>query len=83
MIARLARVTVSSSRIRMSPALTWSPSCTRTSPTTPPVGCWTFFTLESTTNEPWAMSAPEISAVDAQPPTPSARKATTAQPMMM
>ena len=30
----------------MSPALTRSPSRTRSSPTTPPVGCWTFLTLE-------------------------------------
>ncbi len=48
-MARLARVTVSSRRTRICPAFTWSPSCTSNSPTMPPVGCCTFFTLESTT----------------------------------
>ena len=60
-IARLARVTVSSSRTTMSPALTRSPSRTRSSPTTPPVGCCTFLTLESTTIEPGAITAPDNS----------------------
>jgi hypothetical protein len=47
-IARFALVCVSSSRTTISPRLTGSPSRTRNSPTTPPVGCWTFFTFEST-----------------------------------
>ena len=59
-MARLALVTVSSSRTTMSPALTRSPSRARTSPTTPPVGCCTFLTLDSTTIWPGAISAPEI-----------------------
>ena len=45
-IARFACVIVSSSRTTMSPACTLSPSRTRSSPTTPPVGCWTFLTFE-------------------------------------
>src|SRR5579871_1801271 len=80
-MARLARVTVSSSRTSTSPALTVSPSLTRSSPTTPPVGCCTFLTLESTTTDPCAISAPEILAVDAQPPSPPASTSTTASPM--
>jgi len=48
-IARFALVTVSSSRTTTWPALTRSPSRASTSPTTPPVGCCTFFTLDSTT----------------------------------
>ena len=67
----------------MSPAFTRSPSRTRSSPTTPPVGCCTFLTFESTTIEPCAISAPEISAVDAQPPTPIARNATITTPAKM
>ena len=82
-IAKFACVTVSSRRMRISPALTRSPSRARTSPTTPPLGCWTFLTLESTTSEPCAMIAPEISAVEAQPPSPTPRNATSAQPTMM
>src|SRR5258705_454930 len=42
----------------MSPAMTLSPSRTRSSPTTPPVGCCTFLTLESTTSTPCPMTAP-------------------------
>ena len=79
-MARLARVTVSSSCTRMSPALTRSPSCTLSLPTTPPVGCCTFLTLESTTMEPCAMSAPAIWVVEAQPPTPKASTSTITPP---
>ena len=79
-IARLALVTVSSSRTTISPALTRSPSRARTSPTTPPVGCCTFLTLESTTTEPGAISAPEICTVDAQPPNPPASNEHHRQP---
>ena len=45
-MSRLARVCVSSSRISTSPAWTRSPSRTRSSPTTPPVGCCTFLTSD-------------------------------------
>src|SRR6266852_5031638 len=79
-IARLALVTVSSSRITTSPALTRSPSCTRTSPTMPPVRCCTFLMFESTTTDPLAMTAPANCVVDAHPPTPPASSATTATP---
>ena len=58
-IARLARATVSSRRITTSPARTRSPSRARISPTTPPVGCWTFLTWLSTTTCPGATTAPE------------------------
>ena len=44
-------MTVSSSRRTMLPALTRWPSRTNSSPTTPPVGCWIFFTLVSTTTD--------------------------------
>jgi hypothetical protein len=81
-MARLALVTVSSSRTTTSPALTRSPSRARNSPTTPPVGCWTFFTLDSTTIDPGAISAPEISAVEAQPPSPPASTITIANPII-
>src|SRR5260370_15306036 len=64
----------------ISPALTRSPSRTRSSPTTPPVGCCTFLTFESTTMEPGAISAPESLAVPTQPPTPTARTAKTVKP---
>jgi hypothetical protein len=37
-------------------------------------------TFESTTMEPGAISAPEISAVDAQPPSPNANIATSTLP---
>ena len=79
-IARLARVTVSSSRTTMSPILTLSPSRTRTSPTMPPVGCCTFLTLESTTICPGAISAPESCVVPAQPPKPITSTPTTTRP---
>ena len=36
----------------------------------PPVECWTFFTLDSTTINPGAITAPESCAVAAQPPKP-------------
>src|SRR6202035_2703950 len=80
MMARVARVTVSSRRITTSPLLTRLPSRTRSSPTTPPVGCCTFLTLESTTTLPEAMSAPESAVVPAQPPTPPASSTKTARP---
>ena len=80
---RLARVTVSSSRTTTSPALTRSPSRTRTSPTTPPVGCCTFLILVSTTIEPGAISAPDNSVVAAQPPTPPTSMSTTVTPATM
>src|SRR5262245_560765 len=64
----------------ISPALTRSPSRTRSSPTTPPVGCCTFLTFESTTTEPGAISAPESLAVPIQPPTPTARTTKTVKP---
>jgi hypothetical protein len=69
-MARLARMTVSSSRITTSPSRTLLPSRTRNSPTIPPVRCWTFFTLESTTTDPEAITAPASSVVAAQPPRP-------------
>jgi hypothetical protein len=68
---RLARVWVSSRRTTMSPAFTRLPSRTRNSPTTPPVGCCTFLTLELTTSCPGATTAPEISVLAAQPPRPT------------
>jgi hypothetical protein len=40
------------------PASTSPPSLTRISPTMPPVGCWTFFTFDSTTIVPGAITAP-------------------------
>ena len=79
-IARLACVCVSSSRMTMSPALTLSPSRTRSSPTTPPVGCCTFLTLVSTTSWPCAITAPGISVVEAQPPMPPTSSTTTTRP---
>ena len=79
-IARLARVMVSSSRTTTSPAFTWSPSRTRISPTTPPVGCWTFLTLVSTTSVPGAITAPANSVVAAQPPMPPTSRTTAATP---
>jgi hypothetical protein len=51
--------------------------------TTPPVGCCTFFTLVSTTIEPCAISAPEIWAVDAQPPNPITSTPTKINPARM
>src|SRR5215831_19044651 len=72
-ISRLARIWVSSSEITMSSALTRLPSRTLSLPTTPPVGCCTFLTLESTTNCPAAITAPENSVVMAQPPRPMTR----------
>src|SRR5829696_9150057 len=79
-MARFACVMVSSSRTTISPALTLSPSRARNSPTTPPVGCCTFLTFESTTRLPGAITAPDSSVVAASPPTPPARSATTARP---
>src|SRR4051812_25472762 len=81
-MARLACVTVSSKRTTMSPTLTWSPSRTRNAPTTPPVGCCTFLTFEATTSAPGATTAPAISVVAAHPPTPPARRATRATPIV-
>src|SRR5262245_24087143 len=71
---------VGSSRATTSPARTRSPSRTRSSPMTPPVGCCTFFTLESTTIWPAAIRAPESLVVLAQPPTPPASRANTMSP---
>src|SRR3954452_20954144 len=82
-MARLAFTTVSSRRTTISPALTVSPSCARTSPTTPPVGCCTFLTLESTTTCPGAISAPEIGTVEAQPPKPQVKTSITTRPTTM
>src|SRR5712692_1287347 len=67
----------------MSPTLTRSPSRTLSSPTTPPVGCCTFLTFESTTTDPDAISAPESWVVLAQPPTPPARMPKTVRPARM
>src|SRR5215471_1011448 len=78
-IARFARVIVSSRRMTTSPAITRTPSRTRSSPTTPPVGCCTFLTFESTTREPDATTAPDSSVVVAQPPRPP----TTRSPMVI
>src|SRR6266702_8449953 len=64
----------------MSPALTWLPSRTLISPTTPPVGCCTFLVVVSTTSWPGATTAPEISVVAAHPPTPTTRNALTDTP---
>src|SRR5271165_900471 len=83
MIARFAWVTVGSRRATMSPPLTRSPSRTRSSPTTPPVGCCTFLTFESTTTDPDAMSAPESWVVPAQPPTAATRMPKTVSPARM
>src|SRR6266516_4811414 len=79
-IAKFARVTVSSSRTTTSPTLTRSPSCTLSSPTMPPVRCWTFLIFESTTTDPLAITAPANSGGEAHPPTPPASSATTATP---
>ena len=57
-----------------SPVRTISPSCTRICPTTPPVGCCTFFTLDATTRLPGATTAPANSMLAAQPPTPPTRR---------
>ena len=80
-MARLARVMVSSSRSTTSPARTRWPSRTSSSPTIPPVRCCTFLTLESTTIDPGAITAPDSSVVVAQPPTPTvSSKAMTTPP---
>lgn len=76
----VALVTVSSSRSTIWPASTSAPSLTRISPTTPPVGCWTFLTLDSTTMVPGAITAPASCVVAAQPPTPPTRKTVMANP---
>ena len=76
----VALVTVSSSRSTIWPASTSSPSLTRISPTTPPVGCCTFFTLDSTTMVPGAITAPANWVVAAQPPTPPTRSTVIANP---
>src|SRR5262249_14260294 len=57
-----------------SPAFTRTPSRTRSSLTTPPVGCCTFLTFESTTTEPAATTAPDSSVIVAQPPRPPATR---------
>ena len=49
----------------------------------PPVGCCTFFTLESTTIWPGAMIAPDSFIVPAQPPTPKASTMTITSPATM
>ena len=72
-IDRLARTVVPSSLIRIWPALTLSPSLTSTSSTMPPVRCWIFLTLFSTTTVPLATIALDNSVVIAQPPTPTTR----------
>ena len=54
---------------------------TSSSPTTPPVGCWTFLTLLSTTSLPDAITAPESSVAAAQPPTPTTSNAAAMKPM--
>src|SRR5215510_10476182 len=77
-MSRLARIWVSSSETTMSPALTSLPSRTLSLPTTPPVGCCTFLTLESTTSWPAAITAPENSVVIAQPPRPRTRSSAAA-----
>src|ERR1051326_322427 len=77
---RALRPVSSSSLTTTPPALTRSPSCTLSSPTMPPVRCWTFLMLESTTTEPPAMTAPANCAVEAHPPTPPASSATPATP---
>ena len=76
----VALVTVSSSRSTIWPASTSSPSLTRISPTTPPVGCCTFFTLDSTTMVPGAITAPANWVVAAQPPTPPTSSTVIANP---
>ena len=55
---RFACASVGSSRSSNSPASTRAPSPTISSPTTPPPGCCTFFTFDSTTSEPSAITAP-------------------------
>src|SRR5262249_2245784 len=57
-----------------SPAFTRTPSRTRSSLTTPPVGCCTFLTFVSTTMEPDATTGPDSSVVVAQPPRPPATR---------
>jgi hypothetical protein len=71
MIASADFGTVSSSLTRSWPAATTLPSRTCSSPTTPPVGCWTFLTSLRTTSWPAEITAPENSVVAAQPPKPS------------
>src|SRR5262245_55159008 len=80
MIVKFARVMVWSRRATISPPFTRSPSRTRSSPTTPPVGCCTFLTFESTTTVPDAISAPASLVVPAQPPTAPTRTAKTNMP---
>ncbi len=52
------------------------------SATTPPVGCWTFLMLLSTTREPEAMMAPESSVAPVQAPAPRAPPDDGADPAM-
>jgi hypothetical protein len=53
---------------------------TRILPTVPPVACWIFFTLLSTTTVPGASTAPARLAVPAHSPPPSTSTPTTAKP---
>src|SRR3712207_7099861 len=70
--------------IRRPPRSTLFPYTTlfrsRISPTMPPVGCWTFLTLVSTTTWPVAMTAPDRDVVAAQTPKPPNRTTTTPIP---
>ena len=76
-------VSVSSSRSTIWPSSTSPPSLTRISPTTPPVGCCTFFTLDSTTIVPGAITAPTNWAVVAQPPMPPVRRTVMVKPVRL
>ena len=50
------------------------------SPTTPPVGCWTFLTWLSTTTAPGATTAPDSSVIADQPPRPTDEDESGGQP---
>ena len=79
-MARLALTTVSSSRTTMSPALTMSPSLHAHLADHAAGRVLNFLDVESTTTEPGAISAPEICAVEAQPPNPPASTSISDRP---
>jgi len=74
---------VSSRRTSTSPSWTTLPSFTNISFTTPPLGCCTFLTLDSTITLPLAITAPASSLVAAQPPNPATNATTMASPAML
>src|ERR1700760_4948655 len=76
-----ARVCVSSSRTRRSPAFTREPSFTRISRIMPPCWCWIFLLLPSTTTMPRAITAPDNLAKLPQTKIASTIKAERIRPM--